>query len=279
MSSTSQVVHEETRKHLLILLRPLIQVNYILGTCPYIISSEGQIKSPLKLFNYVRFFSIVAFLIFLSLTPFIKFFFSLLNGNFSSNSFSQNLTDTSYLGFTSAQNHVKTREILGLPLTKFVDMACGFYANLVPAVFLCLASCKRKEILEFFENIAKHVDGITGFRDYDYMKKIVTRLYIMHGTFAVIIATMLVLRITGNTTFGPGRMALWLLYPDNEFPSWVMWTSAAFTAYMSIAKTMVMAFIEVCCVSLACCFCKVIGNILEYLDDVMESWSRRFLGK
>lgn len=264
-----QVVNDEIRKSILILLRPLIQINYVLGTCPCVISPEGQIKTPFKYFSFARFFLIVALLIFLSISPVLRGCLSMLNISPNNEYLNKNY-------FSAAK-----KEAVGMTLTRYVDMACGFYANLIPAVFLCMASCKRKQILNFFDSMSNYVNGISGFGDYAHIKKVITRLFVMHGVFSICISIMLALRFASNSSQGPGTMTLWFLWQDESVTNakWVAWTLAPFYGYLSVAKTAVTALIEVCCASLACCFCKVIENIQAYLNDVMQHWNRRFLGK
>lgn len=269
-----QGVNNEIRKSILILLRPLVQINFFLGTCPCIITPQGQIKTPFKYFNLGRFFVIVGLLIFYSVSSLLQVCV-LLRKNPAHNPF-QNVTISAFGPVSST----KDDEAVGATLTKFVNIFCGFYSNLVPAVFLCLACCKRKQILDFFDSMSKYVNRITGFGNYPHIKRVTSKLFLMHGTFTLIITTMLSLRLISTPTYGPAKiLAMMFIQNDGNQPDWFSWVIVPFSAYMNIAKTMVTAFIEVCCVSIACCLCKVVENIQNYLDDVMRNWSQQFLGR
>lgn len=273
------MANEEIRKSILILLRPLVQINFIFGTCPCLISPQGQIKTPYKLFNFARFFLIVGLLIFYSGSSLLQVCISLYK-NPTTNRENQNPQHLQNVSFTAISSKGHEEAIEGLTLTNFVDMFCGFYSNLVPAVFLCMACCKRKEIVGFFDTMTQYVNGVTGFGNYAHIKMVTTRLFIMHGFFTLIITTMISLRLVSTPAYGPGILVALIFQRNNGVqPEWVTWAIVPFSAYMSIAKTVVTAFIEVCCVSLSACFCKVIENIQHYLDEVMRNWSRRFLGK
>ncbi|CAL8125282.1 unnamed protein product [Orchesella dallaii] len=244
------------RRTLLMLLRPLIHVNFILGTCPFVISSSGEISCPLKYFNIARFLLITSVFFTFACTAVVKLMCSLY-------------TDEEVTPFWNSESKH------GFVLAKCVDIACGFYANLIPFVFLCLASIKRNEILRFFDVMADYSKGINGFGDLPHVKKVTNRLYILHGSFGIATSLLLAVRYFTNASYGPAAMVLSFWNGIN--PIIIIWTTSLFSIYLSFAKTAVMAFIEVACITQATCFCKVIDNLLAYLNEMMSYWNTRFL--
>lgn len=239
------------------MLKPLLRVNYILGTFPYKIAFEnGYMTLSKSSFHYYRALSTFFILASTVLALAIRMLQVLLSAR----------------ELDSNGNPVPI-------LSRMVELICSIHANFITLIILLLVFLKREVLAKYFLEVINYSNSLRGYTDNATVFSTVRKLYTLYTFLGLTAALTVALRCFSNPKIAP--ISLWLElsgfdeYISSEIMSIV---SAFFVFYLAIVKFACLGNLEVVSCTQAICFSRTMENLMDYLEDQIEIWKRQYKG-
>lgn len=237
------------------MLKPLLRINYILGTFPYKLSFENRLVtlSP-KSFHYYHCF--VTLIIILATV-----FANILR------------TLQVLLSPRPVDSQGKTLPIIG----RLIELTCTVYANLITMIILLLLFLKRKVLMKYLTETVLYSDSLKEYKDNGAVYAMVRKLGSLYTCLAIISGLSVAVRYFNHP--GNAPVSIWLeLVGLHGYmsPDVIAVVSSLFVFYLAMVKYACLGNLEVVSCAQSVCFSRSMENIMEYLEAQMQSWRRQF---
>ncbi|CAL8125288.1 unnamed protein product [Orchesella dallaii] len=247
-------LHESLPK----LLKPLVLLNYFLGSFPYAIKYDNNGKVNLTSHNFYYNRTLFTFFIFVFCIFISVYRITLIV-----------IAPRLYDGDGEAISII----------SPVVESVCTFYANFITALVLGMAMMKRKLLMKFFNEMEVYGKTLGKYLDPEAVGSRVRRMYLLYGILGSIAAINVSIRCYQNPAAGPVSAFLEITRLDGIMSSeTTSIISAMVVFYLAMVKTATFGYIEIVSIAISTCFSRAIGNIQEYLEEEMEIWRSQYKG-